>query len=441
MDNYFTNSGNSFDGFSNPKENDRGFYSTANDEFPGDGGFEEGKQTKKIFTVTELTKGIKETLEGKFICVWVAGEVSNVRKPSSGHVYLTLKDENAQLQAVIFRSVGNRIKFELKDGVDVLVYGSISVYEPRGQYQIKVETIEPKGIGALQLAFQQLKSKLAREGLFDAEHKKDIPFLPETIAIVTSPTGAAIKDIVNIINRRFPGVQTLLYPVRVQGEGAAEEIAKAICDINCCNDIDVMIVGRGGGSVEDLWAFNEEVVARSIYNSKIPVISAVGHEIDFTIADFVADRRALTPSEAGEMVVPRSDMLLDKLTGVKNQLNRSLQNRVLIAKNRLQMIAKSYVFSKPLNRIYDLQQRLDDIMQKLGMSIKHTLGLAEKRLSHATSKLDSLSPLGILSRGYSITTKVGEVKPLRDIDTLKKGDRIMTKISKGDVISVVEVLS
>ncbi|MGR3319732.1 MAG: exodeoxyribonuclease VII large subunit [Candidatus Anammoxibacter sp.] len=439
MDKYFTNSENLFDEFSN--ENNMGLYGTVNKDFQSDGGFIGEKQTKKIFTVTEITKGIKETLEEKFICVWVAGEVSNVRKPSSGHVYLTLKDEKAQLQAVIFRSVGSRIKFELKDGVDVLVYGSISVYEPRGQYQIKVETIEPKGIGALQLAFQQLKAKLEKEGLFDAGHKKVIPFLPEKIAIVTSPSGAAIKDMVNIINRRFPGVQMLLFPVKVQGEGAAEEIAKAICDINRCNNIDVMIVGRGGGSVEDLWAFNEEVVARSIYNSEIPVISAVGHEIDFTIADFVADRRALTPSEAGEMVVPRRDMLLDKLNGMRKQLNRSLQSRVLIARNKLQMIAKSYVFSKPLDRVYDLQQRLDDIMQRLGISIKHILGLAEKRLSNATSKLDSLSPLGILSRGYSITTKVGDVKPIKDIDALRKGDRIKTRISKGDVISVVEVLS
>lgn len=395
---------------------------------------------KKFFTVTEITKKIKETLENRFIAVWVSGEVSNLKKPSSGHIYLTLKDKNAQLQAVIFKSVANRTKFELKDGMQVIVYGSVSVYEPRGQYQIKVETIEPRGVGALELAFQQLKSKLKKEGLFDPVHKKEIPFLPKTVAIVTSPTGAAIKDMIDIINRRFSGVKLLLYPVKVQGEGAAEEISEAIDDINKLKGVDVMIVGRGGGSIEDLWAFNEEMVARTIFDSEIPVISAVGHEIDVTIADFVADKRALTPSEAAEIVVPRRDILLDKLDSNKERLNRALKNNVIIAKNRLQSIANSYAFRKPFDRVYDLQQKLDDFLQRLGVSIKHTLELAKERMANSVSKLDGLSPLRTLSRGYSITTFEYNMHPIKNVDRLKKGDIIRTRLCKGNIVSVVDSL-
>ena len=398
------------------------------------------EENKKFFTVTEITKKIKETLENRFLAVWVAGEVSNSRKPSSGHVYLTLKDEKAQLQAVIFKSVANRIKFELKDGMQVIVYGSVSVYEPRGQYQIKVESIEPRGVGALELAFQQLKSKLKKEGLFDNVHKKEIPFLPKTIAIVTSPTGAAIKDMINIINRRFSGIKILLYPVKVQGEGAAGEISTAIDYINKLKDVDVMIVGRGGGSIEDLWAFNEEIVARTIFESKIPVISAVGHEIDVTIADFVADKRALTPSEAAEIVVPRRDILLDKLESNKERLNRALKNNVIIAKNKLQSIANSYAFRKPLDRVYDLQQKLDDFLQRIGVSIKHTLVFAKDRMTSAVSKLDGISPLRTLSRGYSITTFENNLHPIKNVDRLKKGDIIRTRLCKGNIVSVIDSL-
>ncbi|MCP4271371.1 MAG: exodeoxyribonuclease VII large subunit, partial [Gammaproteobacteria bacterium] len=225
---------------------------------------------EKFFTVSEITRGIRASLEYKFSNIGVLGEISNVRKPSSGHVYLTLKDRNSQLQAVVFRNTASRIKFELKDGMEVISFGSITVYEPRGQYQLIINKMEPKGIGALQLAFQQLKEKLEKEGLFDHAHKKTIPFRPQKIAIVTSPTGAAIKDILNIIDRRFANVEILIYPVKVQGEGAAQEIAGAITELNNYSDIDVIITGRGGGSLEDLWAFNEEIVARSIYNSMIP---------------------------------------------------------------------------------------------------------------------------------------------------------------------------
>ncbi|MEE9165043.1 MAG: exodeoxyribonuclease VII large subunit, partial [Nitrospinota bacterium] len=258
---------------------------------------------RQVYTVTEITRAIKFSLETEFPRVWIEGEISNLRIPSSGHMYLTIKDEESQIKVVMFRSGKSQLKFGPKDGDQVIVKGKITVYEPRGEYQIVIDYMEPKGIGALQLAFQQLKEKLSKEGLFDEELKKSLPLLPQKIGIITSPTGAAVRDILNIIDRRFPNVHILIAPVKVQGEGAAQEIAAAVKDLNKIKGVDVIIVGRGGGSIEDLWAFNEEVVARAIFESEIPVISAVGHEIDFTISDFVADLRAPTPSAAAELVV------------------------------------------------------------------------------------------------------------------------------------------
>jgi len=394
---------------------------------------------EKFFTVSEITRGIRTSLEYKFSNIGVLGEISNVRKPSSGHVYLTLKDKNSQLQAVVFRNSASRIKFELKDGMEVVSFGSVTVYEPRGQYQLIINKIEPKGIGALQLAFQQLKEKLEKEGLFDHAHKKDIPFIPKKIGIVTSPTGAAIKDILNIIDRRFANVEILIYPVKVQGEGAAQEIAKAITELNNYSDIDVIISGRGGGSLEDLWAFNEEIVARSIYNSKIPVISAVGHEIDLTIADLVADIRALTPSEAGELVVPRKDMLIEKTEKFKTRLLQSLTGKLRLSKEKLDRIANSYVIRQPFDKFNRWQQRLDDFVQRLNLNITHALNTEREKLSGIAGKLESLSPLNVLKRGYTITTKQEDNKSLRDIKNLSKGDKIKTNLSKGSIIS--EILS
>jgi len=393
----------------------------------------------KFFTVSEITRGIRTSLEHKFSNIDVLGEISNVRKPSSGHIYLTLKDKNSQLQAVVFRNSASRIKFELKDGMEVVSFGSVTVYEPRGQYQLIINKIEPKGIGALQLAFQQLKEKLEKEGLFDHAHKKNIPFMPKKIGIVTSPTGAAIKDILNIIDRRFANVEILIYPVKVQGEGAAQEIAEAITELNNYSDIDVIISGRGGGSLEDLWAFNEEIVARSIYNSKIPVISAVGHEIDLTIADLVADKRALTPSEAGELVVPRRDLLIEKTEKFKTRLLKSLTGKLRLSKEKLDRIANSYVIRQPFDKFNRWQQRLDDLSQRLNLNITHALNSEREKLSGITGKLESLSPLNVLKRGYTITTKLEDNKSLRYITDLSKGDKIKTNLSKGSIIS--EILS
>jgi exodeoxyribonuclease VII large subunit len=394
---------------------------------------------EKFFTVSEITREIRTSLEHKFSNIGILGEISNVRKPSSGHVYLTLKDKNSQLQAVVFRNSASRIKFELKDGMEVVSFGSVTVYEPRGQYQLIINKIEPKGIGALQLAFQQLKEKLEKEGLFDHAHKKDIPFIPKKIGIVTSPTGAAIKDILNIIDRRFANVEILIYPVKVQGEGAAQEIAEAITELNNYSDIDVIISGRGGGSLEDLWAFNEEVVARSIYNSRIPVISAVGHEIDITIADLVADKRALTPSEAGELVVPRKDLLIEKTEKFKTRLLQSLTGKLRLSKEKLDRIANSYVIRQPFDKFNRWQQRLDDFAQRLNLNITHALNTEREKLSGIAGKLESLSPLNVLKRGYTITTKQEDNKSLRDIKNLSKGDKIKTNLSKGGIIS--EILS
>ena len=394
---------------------------------------------EKFFTVSEITREIRTSLEHKLSNICVIGEISNVRKPGSGHVYLTLKDKNAQLQAVVFRNTASRTKFELKDGMEVVSFGSITVYEPRGQYQLIINKIEPKGIGALQLAFQQLKEKLEKEGLFDHAHKKTIPFIPQKIGIVTSPTGAAIKDILNIIDRRFANVEILIYPVRVQGEGAAQEIAEAISELNNYSDIDVIITGRGGGSLEDLWAFNEESVARSIYNSRIPIISAVGHEIDVTIADLVADKRALTPSEAGELVVPRKDLLVEKIEKFKARLLQSLAGKLRLSKEKLARIANSYAMRQPFDRLNRWQQKLDEFAQRLNLNITHALYTEREKLSGIAGKLESLSPLNVLKRGYTITTRLEDNKSLRDIRNLRKGGKLKTNLSKGSIIS--EILS
>lgn len=400
------------------------------------------KTPQKILTISELTRRIRGSLEQEFFNIWVAGEISNLKKPSSGHAYLTLKDTGAQLQAVMFKSAANRIKFELKDGMEVLAFGSVTVYEPRGQYQLIIENIEPKGIGALQLAFLQLKEKLEKEGLFDPAHKKPLPLLPKKIAVVTSPTGAAVRDILNVINRRFARVEIVIYPVKVQGEGAAFEIAQAIYDLNTMPDIDVMIVGRGGGSLEDLWAFNEEVVARSIYASKIPVLSAVGHEIDVTISDLVADKRALTPTEAGELVVPRYDQLKDSLEKIKTRLIQSLYNRILSAKNQLLRVKGSFAFKRPFDKILRLQQKLDEVAQRLVTTSKHTMELECERLAGLANRLDSVSPLKVLSRGYSITTRVEDDKPIKSAGGIALGTQVKTRFFQGGIVSsVTEILS
>jgi len=396
------------------------------------------KKKEHIYTVSELTRSIRLLLEKNFPSVWVEGEISNLRRPISGHIYLTLKDKNSQLSGVIFRGVNQSLKFELKDGLAVTCFGRIGVYERSGQYQLYIEKLEPRGVGALQLAFQQLKDKLLKEGLFDQQNKKPLPYLPVRIGVVTSPTGAAIRDILSILRRRFANVEVLINPVRVQGEGAAEEIARAIEEFNTFADIDVLIVGRGGGSLEDLWAFNEEVVARAIYKSRIPVISAVGHEIDFCIADFVADLRAPTPSVAAELVIGKKDELAGRIQNCRERLGNAVLSRLTLLKNRLDSISRAYVLRHPLNVVQQYEQRVDELRRDLSLRMEHYLQLQKERFNGSAAKLEALSPLAILSRGYSASFKLPEKKIIKDAAVLKKGDRVWTKVYKGYFVSKLE---
>ena len=391
------------------------------------------KNGTRVFTVTELTRNIRTLLEGKFSDVWVEGEISNFIFHTSGHMYFTLKDENTQIKVAMFKNMNQHLKFSLEDGLKVIVHGTVSVYDKRGEYQVISDYIEPAGLGALQLAFEQLKQKLEKEGLFDKSHKKQIPLFPGSIGIVTSPTGAAIRDMLNIIGRRFPCVNITIYPVRVQGEGASAEIAGGIEYMNELGKFDVLIVGRGGGSLEDLWAFNEEIVARAIYNSKIPVVSAVGHEIDYTIADFVADLRAPTPSTAAELVVQNREDIISNLNNIRNRLYLAMKNLINNLKERVSWIRKSDVFKNPLDRIRQFEQDVDDIFDRMTLGIKHILELKKKNMSIIIGKVNALNPMAILERGYSVCFKLPEKILVKSSDKLKPGDEVSIKLYKGSI--------
>ncbi len=402
-------------------------------------------QEKHIFTVSELTQNIRAVIEGTFPEVWIEGEVSNFVNHSSGHMYFSLKDAGAVIGCAFFRSANQGLKFQIKDGMNVVCFGKISVYDKRGQYQLYVEKIEPKGIGALQIAFEQLKAKLAKEGLFDEARKRPIPYLPTRIGVVTSPTGAAIRDILNVVKRRFQNVEVILNPVRVQGEGAEKEIAQAIEEFNIFNNempldrrVDVLIVGRGGGSLEDLWSFNEEIVARAIFKSKIPVISAVGHEVDWTISDFVADKRAPTPSAAAEMVIPRKEDLLIRLEELTGRLDGAMVDKIMVLEGELKTLAESYILKQPINIIEQYQQRIDDIARNIEIRAGHILDIKNAAFGNICGKLDMLSPFKVLSRGYSITTLADSGKVIKAAAQLKKGDEVKTRIEKGEFVSKVQ---
>ncbi|MBU0895551.1 MAG: exodeoxyribonuclease VII large subunit [Candidatus Omnitrophica bacterium] len=396
---------------------------------------------KQIYTVTELTKYIRQIVENSFPNIWVEGEISNFILHSSGHMYFSLKDAGSVVQCAMFKRSNEKLKFRPKDGMKAICFGKISVYEPRGSYQLIVEEIEPKGVGALQLQFQQLKERLQKEGLFDPAHKVPIPQLPTRIGIVTSPTGAAIRDILNIALRRFSNVEIIIYPVRVQGEGSKDEIASAIRDFNTLNNIDVMIVGRGGGSLEDLWAFNEEVVARAIYDSGIPVISAVGHEIDYTIADFVADLRAPTPSAAAELVIPRKEDLVNSINTNTVRLRNALLNSLGAMAQRLAKLSQSYALKQPLKMVEKYEQMIDDLRKDMAIRIDHLVRLHGENYNLLDQKLAVLSPLSILSRGYSVSSRLPEKKIIKDTGDIKVGDRIETRLGKGTFISKIEEIN
>ncbi|MBI4125717.1 MAG: exodeoxyribonuclease VII large subunit [Deltaproteobacteria bacterium] len=367
-----------------------------------------------MYSVSELTKDIRALLEGRFPEVWVSGEVTDFRGNRAGrHWYFSLKDESSKIRAIIFGAADRRFPFDLEDGLEVICRGKINVYPPTGQYSLIIDHVEPKGIGALQLAFEQLKKKLQAEGLFDREHKKSLPFLPKKIGVVTSPTGAAIRDILNILQRRFPSVDVLLVPALVQGEGAAQSIAEGIRLLNQREDIDVMIVGRGGGSMEDLWAFNEEVVARAIFDSRIPVISAVGHEIDFTIADFVADVRAPTPSAAAELAVPNVQDLLTRVGRLKERLK------------------------DPRLRFPDWLLRVDELQNRLAYVWEVGWERRSQHLKKLLSNLDHLSPLHVLAKGYGVVQKEGLAVPLKTNQGLKIGDLLRITFHQGQTLAKV----
>ncbi len=356
----------------------------------------------KILTVTELTRQIKGVLELGFTNIWIQGEISNFKLHSSGHIYFTLKDVGAQISAVMWRSRAAQLIFRPNDGMKVMVRGNITVYEPRGNYQIDCFQLQPIGIGELQQAFEQVKQKLFAEGLFDDENKKPLPAFPQRIGIVTSPTGAAIRDIISVLARRFPSLEVILVPVKVQGIGAAEEIAEAIADLNKLQLVDVMIIGRGGGSLEDLWAFNEEIVARAVFASTIPVISAVGHEIDFSISDFAADLRAPTPSAAAELVVKDKNDVVELIRNFCYTMNSSMINSIESYNNTILNLTQSYSFNKPHDMLRQRSQQIDELQHRLHRNTLHSYSMIKQRTHFLSARIQSINPKSVLKRGYAI---------------------------------------
>ncbi len=396
---------------------------------------------KKLLTVSELTVYIKDLMDKDplLIGLWVRGEISNCKLAASGHLYFTLKDEQCCIRAIMFRSRCAKLPFQPKNGLAVRVRGYVTVYERDGTYQLYAEEMEPDGAGALYLAFAQLKNRLQQEGLFDARRKKKLPFLPRRIGIVTSPTGAVIRDMVKILNRRWPGLEIVFVPVSVQGEAAAGEIARAIEWLNQAGNVDVIIAGRGGGSLEELWAFNTEIVARSIFNSKIPVISAVGHETDFTIADFVADVRAPTPSAAAELVVPAKDEVSRYLKTIRERLCRSMAEYIKQYRRRLQTVLDRSVFRRPAQEIcFSRQQQVDFLHQRLIQAINSTLEQKQNGLAVLAGRLETLSPLATLARGYSICTKPGTPGVIRSAEEVNSGESVEVKLHRGSLLCLVE---
>jgi exodeoxyribonuclease VII large subunit len=391
---------------------------------------------RKFITVSELNERIKGTLEGYLDGMWVQGEISNFRMPPSGHFYFTLKDDKSQIAAVMFRRQGAALRFAPENGLAVLCFGRVSLYTVRGDLQFYVEVMEPKGRGALFLAFEQLKKKLAAEGLFAEARKRNLPFLPDTIGMVTSDTGAALRDMLRIIGDRYPDRRVILRPVKVQGEGAAREIAEAITDLNRFGDIDVLIVGRGGGSLEDLWAFNEEIVARAIFHSAVPVVSAVGHEIDFTIADFVADRRAPTPTAAAEMVLPRKADLQEQVEFLAVQLRRSMELKLEAFREAHRGLAKR--LADPGQKLRENQQRVDELSVDLLRRFRERLRRGKDRLAEVAGRLSALSPLAVLERGYTITHKLPEEKIVNSSASLEIGDVVRITFAEGKSLCRVE---
>ncbi len=437
-----------------------------------------------IYTVSALTREIRDRLETYFSLVWVSGEVSNLRQPLSGHFYFTLKDAGAQLRAVLFKGNHQHMRFKPQEGSQILCRGRLTVYEPRGEYQLVVDYLEPLGLGALAQAFEVLKERLRTEGLFAPELKKPLPFLPRKIALITSPTGAAVRDFLRLLKQRFPHVEVLIYPVKVQGAEAAGEITRALDDLGAYPGVEVIVLARGGGSLEDLWPFNEEVVARAIHRCPIPVVSAVGHEVDFTIADFVADKRAATPSAAVEMVAPdqkelklrldrlgltlarslarRRDMarqhlelLTRRLPDVRRQLTdlrlkvddraetlvRRARRTVTHQAQRLRIAASRLFLLSPRRSLAPARQRLEQAAQLLGHSFNRSQTDRRCHLSYCRSHLEQLNPLAILQRGYAVATRLPQGTVIRDAARVEPGAAIRVRVAQGSLDCEVEKVS
>lgn len=394
--------------------------------------------SERILSVSELNGYIKRVLDTDLLLsgLWVKGEISNFKHHTSGHLYMTLKDAGGAVRAVMFKNAAMRLKFKPEDGMKVVVFGRVSVFESAGQYQVYIEAMQPDGVGALYVAYEQLKAKLEEEGLFSETHKVEIPYIPQKIAVITSPTGAAIRDILNVLNRRFPLADVVVCPVLVQGDGAAEQIAKAIAYVNTNALADVIITGRGGGSIEDLWAFNEEIVARAIYASEIPIISAVGHETDFTIADFVADLRAPTPSAAAELATPSMTEISGVLAGFLERMRGSALRKIDLNRALVQQLA-GRISKDGVLSAYDKKRLIIDAdMQRALRALENALANKKEQFAKNVAKLESLSPLGVLSRGYSVTrTDTGNV--VRKTEDVCVGDALETVLTDGVVCSKV----
>jgi exodeoxyribonuclease VII large subunit len=449
-----------------------------------DSGFLFENESPKIYTVSALTEEIKDLLEEHFDFVWVEGEISNFRSPSSGHYYMVLKDEKAQMRAVMFRPQTRYLKFTPEDGMKVIVQGRIGVYQPRGEYQIILDYLEPLGVGALALAFEQLKKKLAAEGLFDEEIKRPLPFLPQRVAVITSPTGAAIRDFLKIIHRRFANIEIIVVPVKVQGDEATTEMVEALDTVNRELNVEVIVLTRGGGSLEDLWAFNQEELALAIRASRIPVVSAVGHEIDITIADLAADLRAPTPSAAAELIVIEKESLIERFREMRGRLALYTKTYLSSLNQQLALLAKglrdprkgiadswmrlddlhawllklidltikerqkhvrgegrAFLLYSPIKLIGSLGQRIDFQRRALLLMILKRLKENRMALSHFGERLKDLNPALVMERGYSMTRKLPEKILLKDVTGLKKGDHVGVTLAKGELVCQIEEIT
>lgn len=396
-------------------------------------------EERQALSVTQINLYIKEIIaRNDILCdVLVKGELSNFKAHSSGHMYMSLKDESGVMRAVMFRSAAAKLSFKPQNGMKVIAHGRVGVYERDGQYQLYIDDMQQEGKGDLYAAFEELKNKLAKEGLFDPSHKMPIPKYPKSVGVVTAPTGAAIRDIINVLSRRFSYADIVLYPVLVQGENSAASITEAIEYFNRTDIADVLIVGRGGGSIEDLWSFNEEVVARAIYNSHIPIISAVGHEIDFTISDFVADLRAPTPSAAAELAVPSQTELNEKFNNVYRRLYQQAMRKVENSRLRLEQCKDRTVLKEPLRRIDDDRQYIDNLWHMFETACKNALKSKRQALAQNVAKLDGLSPLGTLARGYSLT-RASDGGVIKSVSQVKEGDTVSVRLCDGEFSAVAD---